>query len=1009
MAQAAFAVPHFLGGELSQAAQGRFDKPDYRTSLRVCLNSFPVEIGPWTRRPGTMFAGLTLNGNPGRVIRFDFESAAPVTEEHTDGNLRFRAGPTIIGATLTTPYTNGSWAAIRPVQDGTTQILLTPTVPPQALVATINPGANPTFALGPVIFNDGPYLDPFTDGVEATPGALSGVITIELSFQVYVATTAYPVGAIVTYSSANYISLKDQNVGNTPSGGAPWWAATSASSAINGGKGFLGSDIGRLMRLFSEPPYWANGTTYAASTATVPVVVSYNPSGQAGATTYWQSLVGANVGFPPGSDLTHWQLVPQGAAIWTWGKITSLSNAISPSGHTSIGTMTGGGGLAGAFNGVLSQPAASSAELSVSGTGSFGPTSQITISSYAGKNFSGGQAIQHVALYPSSDAGFATGTVTDAFGNTSVADVFSVTFNLRGKATLPANSADGTLLATSGALTNPNSTINLVSSDQTTEWAYIWEEQVTVAEFGGGTVYTGYTFTNIIGQLSFYSPTGTGTGAGCNVEILGPPLLYTNPVVTWRLGVYTAGSLPTCGVYVGGRVWLGGAVANRFDACYANGITGSAINFAPTDQYGQVTAANAFDYTLDDDGVNPIFWMMQDLQGVLMGTQAGEWLVLAPTAGPISALNIDARNVTNHGSANIQPARTEHTKIFVQRFARKLLEYFPDVFSGKFSAPNLADKTIRTKPGIAELAYTSAVNPILWARMTDGSWASMTYKRDSLASSQSPTFYGWAGHTLGTGRIVESICSGPSVDGNLDALTMVTNDPATGQRWVEILTDVQDETTPLADSWFLDAGVVPAVTIGPNSATFSGLPFRNSGALVQVFCAGLDLGDTGEGRAPTDFVCAAGAVTVPYGDGISAGPGRGLFTQAVAQGAASQIIVGYTYNSDGQIVRPIMPSDSGSRAGPALGDVARAHEYAVLLVNTLGLQLGRDFNHLKPANLRSDPNNPATAPANLTTYSGIIWDSFSDDYSRNASPCFRVSRPFPATIVAINSKRETAA
>ena len=135
---------------------------------------------------------------------------------------------------------------------------------------------------------------------------------------------------------------------------------------------------------------------------------------------------------------------------------------------------------------------------------------------------------------------------------------------------------------------------------------------------------------------------GTAT-AGISVELLGPPLLYTAPILTWRLGAYSdTTGWPTCGCYAGGRLWLSGAIPNRFDASYANGINGSDINFAPTDQYGTVTAAHAIDETLDDDGVNPILWMKPviqnaSLRGIIMGTQEREWLVFAPTAGRLCA------------------------------------------------------------------------------------------------------------------------------------------------------------------------------------------------------------------------------------------------------------------------------------------------------------------------------------------------------------------------------------
>ena len=177
------------------------------------------------------------------------------------------------------------------MQAETTDILLAPTVAPQALVATTLPGARSraAFTLNPAIFNDGPYLDPFTNGVQATPGAKSGVVGITLAFPAYDATKAYAAGSFVTSSSINYESLQDQNVNNTPASSPTFWATTSAGAAINNGQGFLGTDIGRLVRLFSEPAAWLVGDL-CASTAASPVIVSYNPTGQPGAATYWSSL-----------------------------------------------------------------------------------------------------------------------------------------------------------------------------------------------------------------------------------------------------------------------------------------------------------------------------------------------------------------------------------------------------------------------------------------------------------------------------------------------------------------------------------------------------------------------------------------------------------------------------------------------------------------------------------------------------------------------------------------------
>ncbi len=1005
--EASYAVGDFRGGEISTLAQGRFDKPDYRTSLKTCRNAFPIEAGPWVRRPGTRYAGTTLNGAPGRVIEFDVKQSVPFTCEYTDGNLRFRSGPNIVGGTLATPYTGGSWANLRTVQAENVQILLNATVAPQALTNT----GGSAFTLSPAIFNDGPYLDPLTNGAQLTPGSKSGIVTLTLDFPAYSATVAYAKGTFVTYSSVNYVSLSDQNVNNQPDISGSFWAATSANAAINNGQGFLGSDVGRLIRLFSEPAPWASGGSYSSG-----AFVSYNPGGQPNAATYWKNLAGTNAA-APGTDATTWALVSvQGAALWTWGKIVSLSNAIAGATGSNIGNMTSGGGLAAAFDGAPTKVAASCSEQSTSG-GALSVNTSLSIDGFVGKNY-GGQQIFQATVFPSSDAGFGIGSYTLPFGGgpgSTYAYVPTFVLNLRGKATNPASPSDGTLLGTSGSIANITAPVTIASNDQVTSWNYVWVE--IIATFvNTASACTSYSFSSAVAQVEFFNPPGTGTTAGVNVEILGPALLYTNVISTWRLGVYSnTTGWPTCGIYDDGRLWLGGAVDNRFDACYANGIVGGTINFAPTDQYGQVTAANAISYTLNSDSVNPTFWMAGDLQGVLIGTQAGEVLVQAPTAGSISPLNISAKFVTKHGSAFIPPVRAEHTLIIVQRFARKPLEMFPDVFSGKFSAPNLADKADHfTRAGIAELAYTSAVTPIVWGRCKDGSWFGITYKRDSLASSQPPTFYGWHGHTLGSGRVVESICAGASVGGDLDALTMVTNDPVTNIRHVEFLTDVQDELTPLAQSWYLDDAVRPTVALSTNHVVLSGLPWPD-GTVVQVFAAGFDCGDNGKyppGVGPySDFTVAGGAVTVTFGDGIlvnGSGPGRGLFTRAVATAAAAagQIVVGFTYDSDGQIVRPMTQAETGARNGPAFAKLSRGHRYGMKLVNTAGLSVGGSFDKMLPVAMKKGKSVFNIDPG--TTYTGIAFGELLDDYDyEGGTPAWRVSRPFPANIVIIGSNLST--
>jgi hypothetical protein len=82
----------FLGGEWSKTMQARFDRPDYRTAMNVCLNGLMTETGAWTRRIGTRHAGLSRGGVKAKTIPFAFEEDMPYVMEFTAGHLRFWRG-----------------------------------------------------------------------------------------------------------------------------------------------------------------------------------------------------------------------------------------------------------------------------------------------------------------------------------------------------------------------------------------------------------------------------------------------------------------------------------------------------------------------------------------------------------------------------------------------------------------------------------------------------------------------------------------------------------------------------------------------------------------------------------------------------------------------------------------------------------------------------------------------------------------------------------------------------
>lgn len=916
---------------------------------------------------------------------------------------------------IATPYVGTMWASLRrvqcdvPVANGTTPgaVLLHQNVKPYVIQVTAAPTANSyaTFSLAAASFKDGPYLDPFTNGVQANPSTTSGLITLTLSFPTWSSATAYAIGAFVTYSGVNYESLQDQNVNHTPNVSPSYWQAVSAGKAI-GPNGFQGSDIGRHIRLFSEPAEWSAAATYAQDG-----VVAYNPSGFPGQTTYWSSKAGSNTGNKPGADLKWWTLMAGGTtlpALWSWGRIAGFSNQISGSlaGSANIGDLASGGGLAAAFDGVLSQIASASAEAATAG----GPASvayTLSLGGYVGKNYSAAsaQAIQQVTLWPSSDRGLAFGDWTDAVATPLAV---SVTVNLRAKATAPASAADGTLLGTI-TTTAVNAPIIIASSDQTTTWNYVWVEISATETVPAGARSS--TLAIAVAECVFFNPPGSGTSSGITVELLGPALLYTAPIRTWRLGLYSdTTGWPTCGTYHEGRLWLSGVIANRIDGSKSNDI----FNFAPTNPDGQVAGNNAIAYTFNAPDINPILWMEPDYHGIVCGTQAGEWLVQATSQNlPLTPTTIQAHRVTANQCANIEPRRTDLTLAVVQSYKREIIEYFADVYSGKFTAGDLTERAKHlTKSYVQEIAYQPETTSTLWARCGDGTLIGCTYKRRSLVSSQPPDVCGWHRLTLGSGRTIESLAAAATADGLLPTIAVVTTDDS-GVRHVEFLTKMVEETDDLAAAWLLDDAVTPTSitqSAATASAPYGGLTINGlwhlNGETVDVSAAGLDCGRIGDNSTTVQrFTVANGAIFVPYGDGVSSGSGDGRFTaDYVLSIPTSQIVVGFTYTSDGQIVRPALPVESGARNGPAFGKTRRTQRYAVQVAKTAGLSIGTEFATLHPV-LFKDAAGAALAQPN--TFTGVYRAELDDDYSLDSMLCWRITRPLPALIAAVSGMIHT--
>jgi hypothetical protein len=347
-----------------------------------------------------------------------------------------------------------------------------------------------------------------------------------------------------------------------------------------------------------------------------------------------------------------------------------------------------------------------------------------------------------------------------------------------------------------------------------------------------------------------------------------------NPVLSFQVGLLgdPVFRYPVCGCFHEGRLWM-------FGENYINGSTTSdptGLTWSPTLPDETVTDASGITYQLEagDDNSSTLLWGISNQQGIVLGTNGGEWLLQASALNdPITPTSIQAHRVTKYRCSYVKPVQTPLSIVFVQRFQRKVMEFLQDVFTGRYVAPNLttAAKHLTTS-GVEEVVYQEEITPIVWVRGLDKSLKGITYRRQSSFPSEEPIFTGWHRHIHGEGYTFVSLAMAPGGGAStlLDYLYTVTgNASISGTYRVERMVKSFDVNDGELSSFFLDGGVVPCGMLGDptTGVTIYGV-FAHAGKTVTVMLGGVDMG--------TFAVNAAGNVFVPYNSIVTAAYLEGL-------------------------------------------------------------------------------------------------------------------------------------
>lgn len=154
---------------------------------------------------------------------------------------------------------------------------------------------------------------------------------------------------------------------------------------------------------------------------------------------------------------------------------------------------------------------------------------------------------------------------------------------------------------------------------------------------------------------------------------------------------------------------------------------------------------------------------------------------------------------STEGSLSADPVVVENSPLFLSKEGRRLLTMVIDPNTGRFRPENLT-KLARhiLAPGAIRLVYQSAPVPIVWAVLTDGQLAGLTF----VPSEQ---VIGFHRHDLG--GIVEDIEVLPSDDGTSQDLWLVVRRVLNGltrrclERMEKPFIDLDGQTPVMADAW----------------------------------------------------------------------------------------------------------------------------------------------------------------------------------------------------------------
>ena len=368
--------------------------------------------------------------------------------------------------------------------------------------------------------------------------------------------------------------------------------------------------------------------------------------------------------------------------------------------------------------------------------------------------------------------------------------------------------------------------------------------------------------------------------------------------------------------------------------------------------------------TLVSGVLNTIKSIVSTAAGMLILTDNASWMVNGGSPGAaISPSAIVANPQSFNGANDVPPITANYDVLYVQQKGSSIRDLAFNIYFSVFTGTDISILSSHLFFGfqITEWAWAEEPYKIVWAIRNDGIALSCTFLKEQ-------DFTGWAHHiTSGSFRSVATVTE---VENTVivDAPYFVV-DRAINGRLVKYVERMATRIFPtLSASWCVDCGLS---YFGSPTTTFHG-------------------GEALAGRTVTGI--ADGAVITPFVMPLS-----GLFTLPTP---VSDVTLGIGYTCDLQTLALDMGEPS------IQGKVKKIPFVDIRVVETLGLQIGNDFDHLTPMKdlVQGNVSSTLTGQENQIVsglFTGDAKTMLSPTYTVPGQYCIRQDQPIPATILGV--------